>query len=48
MGCAFCLTATMGFVRNLQPAEMVNQVLGVMEEMIASGIERDTAQGADQ
>jgi 23S rRNA (adenine2503-C2)-methyltransferase len=42
MGCAFCLTATMGFSRNLQPAEIVNQVLGVLEEMIESGIKRDT------
>jgi len=42
MGCAFCLTATMGFIRNLQPAEIVNQVLGVLEEMIESGIQRDT------
>ncbi|MCF6291186.1 MAG: 23S rRNA (adenine(2503)-C(2))-methyltransferase RlmN [Desulfobacterales bacterium] len=42
MGCDFCLTGTRGFIRNLQPAEMVNQVLGVMEEMIGSGIKRDT------
>ena len=26
MGCAFCLTAQMGFARNLRPAEIVNQV----------------------
>jgi len=26
MGCAFCLTAGMGFSRNLRPAEIVNQV----------------------
>ncbi len=42
MGCDFCLTGTMGFSRNLQPGEMVNQVLGVMEEMIRAGIKRDT------
>ncbi len=27
MKCAFCLTATMGFVRNLSPSEIVNQVV---------------------
>ena len=27
MGCKFCKTATMGFIRNLTPAEIVNQVL---------------------
>ncbi len=42
MGCAFCLTATMGFARNLLPSEIVNQVLAVMEDMISSGIKRDT------
>ena len=29
MNCSFCLTATMGFVRNLDPAEIVNQVCAV-------------------
>ncbi|OGR03452.1 MAG: 23S rRNA (adenine(2503)-C(2))-methyltransferase [Deltaproteobacteria bacterium RIFOXYD12_FULL_50_9] len=29
MGCAFCLTGTMGFSRNLRPAEIINQVLAV-------------------
>ena len=29
MNCSFCLTATMGFIRNLQPAEIVNQVCTV-------------------
>ncbi len=33
MGCGFCLTATMGFIRNLAPAEMVNQVCAVLEEL---------------
>jgi len=37
MGCRFCLTATMGFVRNLTPAEMVNQVCTVAEELHAKG-----------
>ncbi|MBW6519480.1 MAG: 23S rRNA (adenine(2503)-C(2))-methyltransferase RlmN [Desulfoarculaceae bacterium] len=26
MNCSFCLTATMGFIRNLSPSEIVNQV----------------------
>jgi 23S rRNA (adenine2503-C2)-methyltransferase len=42
MGCTFCQTATMGFIRNLRPAEIVNQVLGVLEEVVESGIQRDT------
>ncbi len=29
MNCSFCLTATMGFVRNLIPSEIVNQVCAV-------------------
>ncbi len=29
MNCSFCLTATMGFIRNLSPAEIVNQVCAV-------------------
>ena len=37
MGCRFCLTATMGFIRNLTPAEMVNQVCTVTEELCAKG-----------
>ncbi|MDH5297674.1 MAG: 23S rRNA (adenine(2503)-C(2))-methyltransferase RlmN [Desulfobulbaceae bacterium] len=36
MGCRFCLTGTMGFKRNLRPAEIVNQVTGAMEEMAAA------------
>ena len=42
MGCGFCLTGAQGFVRNLHPAEIVNQVLAVMTHMIASGINRAT------
>lgn len=42
MGCTFCLTGQMGFVRNLRPAEIVNQVLAVMAHMVASGIIRAT------
>ena len=32
MGCAFCRTGTMGFVRNLRPSEIVRQVLGAIED----------------
>ncbi|MDH3393263.1 MAG: 23S rRNA (adenine(2503)-C(2))-methyltransferase RlmN [Desulfobulbaceae bacterium] len=42
MGCTFCLTGTMGFKRNLSPAEIVNQVLATIEYMIAQGMERST------
>ncbi len=31
MNCSFCLTATMGFTRNLTPSEIVNQVCAVGE-----------------
>lgn len=34
MGCAFCLTGTMGFVRNLTPAEIVNQVCAVRDFLL--------------
>lgn len=37
MGCHFCLTATMGFKRNLTAAEMVNQIHFVMEELAREG-----------
>ena len=37
MGCRFCLTGTMGFKRNLTPAEMVNQIHFVMEELLVQG-----------
>ncbi len=33
MGCVFCLTGTMGFVRNLNTAEIVNQVCAVRDYM---------------
>ncbi len=36
MGCAFCLTATMGFIRNLTPAEIVNQVCAVRDYLITT------------
>jgi 23S rRNA (adenine2503-C2)-methyltransferase len=42
MACAFCLTGRMGLTRNLLPGEIVNQVLAVMEDMVARGISRGT------
>lgn len=36
MGCRFCLTGTMGFKRNLRPAEIVNQVMAAMSDMSAN------------
>jgi 23S rRNA (adenine2503-C2)-methyltransferase len=35
MGCSFCLTGTMGFIRNLTPAEMVNQVCATRDFLLA-------------
>lgn len=32
MGCKFCRTATMGFVRHLTPGEIMAQVMGVIED----------------
>ncbi len=34
MDCSFCLTGTMGFTRNLSPAEMVNQVCAVRDYLL--------------
>jgi 23S rRNA (adenine2503-C2)-methyltransferase len=42
MGCVFCLTGRMGFKRNLRACEIVNQVLAVIDDMVARGIERGT------
>ena len=42
MGCRFCLTGTMGFTRNLTPAEIVNQVLAAIDYMIDAGMRRST------
>lgn len=42
MGCGFCLTGRMGFIRNLSAAEIVNQVLAVIAQMVSSGIKRAT------
>ncbi|HCF60541.1 MAG TPA: 23S rRNA (adenine(2503)-C(2))-methyltransferase RlmN [Myxococcales bacterium] len=38
MGCAFCRTATMGFVRHLTPGEIVEQVYRVNAELVAAGL----------
>lgn len=42
MGCAFCCTAQIGFVRNLKPAEIVGQVMAVLDYMVGQGIARAT------
>lgn len=34
MGCSFCLTGTMGFIRNLTPSEIVNQVCSVRDYLL--------------
>ncbi len=34
MQCSFCLTGTMGFIRNLTPAEMVNQVCAIRDFLL--------------
>lgn len=38
MGCAFCLTASMGFIRNLRPAEIVNQVCAARDYLAAQPV----------
>ncbi len=35
MNCSFCLTGTMGFSRNLVPAEIVNQVIAARDYLVA-------------
>lgn len=42
MGCTFCLTGSMGFVRNLSTAEIVNQVCAVRDYALASDLGRLT------
>ena len=37
MECRFCQTGTVGFKRNLSPAEMVNQVCGVRDYLTSTG-----------
>jgi len=33
MGCDFCMTAKMGLIRNLDPSEIINQILTVAKEL---------------
>jgi len=40
MGCNFCLTGTMGFIRNLTQAEIVNQVCAVINDIQEMGDEQ--------
>jgi 23S rRNA (adenine2503-C2)-methyltransferase len=42
MGCRFCLTAGMGFRRNLTPSEIVNQVVAAQEYLLRAGVVRPT------
>lgn len=42
MGCSFCLTAGLGFQRNLQPAEIVGQVTATAEYLATAGDEKIT------
>lgn len=35
MACSFCLTGTMGFTRNLTPAEIVNQICAVRDYLLS-------------
>jgi 23S rRNA (adenine2503-C2)-methyltransferase len=39
MGCGFCMTATMGLVRNLSPGEICDQVYRVNDDLRAQGLE---------
>ena len=49
MQCSFCLTATMGFVRNLSPAEIVNQVCSVRDFLLEQPQEKLIGpRGSDQ
>ncbi len=42
MGCRFCMTGTMGFIRNLTPSEIVNQICAVRDYLLET--ERDNPQ----
>ena len=46
MGCTFCLTGTMGFIRNLSAAEIVNQVCAVRDYLL--GEPKETLLGPDR
>ena len=41
MGCAFCLTARMGFRRNLRPGEITAQVIRAQEILRREGLDRE-------
>ncbi len=38
MGCTFCLTGTMGLKRNLTPAEIINQIIFVRDNLANQGM----------
>jgi 23S rRNA (adenine2503-C2)-methyltransferase len=38
MHCSFCLTGTFGLVRNLEPAEIVNQVCAAMKDGVVNNV----------
>lgn len=40
MQCSFCLTGTMGFIRNLEPSEIVNQVCAVADFLLGEPQEK--------
>jgi 23S rRNA (adenine2503-C2)-methyltransferase len=42
MGCMFCVTGSLGPGRNLLPAEIVNQVMAVLAQMVKAGVIRTT------
>lgn len=46
MGCTFCLTGTMGFIRNLSPGEIVNQICGVRDYLLSQP--KDSLIGPDR
>lgn len=46
MGCSFCLTGTMGIVRNLSPSEIVNQVCAVRDYLLT--VPADSRIGPDR
>jgi len=37
LGCRFCLTGKMGFIRNLTPSEMLNQILAAQRDAASQG-----------
>jgi len=45
MNCSFCLTGTMGFSRNLSPSEIVNQICGVRDYLLAQPEDKPVGPG---